>query len=90
MQAEAMRQRELQKLQREASMRSNESPTSFATGEGRDSLDERGSFDRGPLGSLRRREGKGSGSQSGDDEASKEKKKKIGAWKSVRKKFHAP
>lgn len=88
MQAEAMRQREMQKLQREVSMRSNESPTSFGTGEGRDSLDERGSFDKGPLGSLRRREGLGS--QSGDDEATKEKKKKMGAWKSVRKKFHAP
>ena len=51
-------------------------------------MDERPSVDKGPLGSLRRRERPGS--QSGDDEATKEKKKKIGAWKSVRKKFHAP
>lgn len=71
-------------------MRSNESPASYGTGEGRDSLDERGSIDKGRLGSLRRREGLGSqGSHSGDEEA-KEKKKKIGAWKSVKKKFHAP
>ncbi len=66
-------------------MRRTESPAqSLATGDSsvRGSLDERGSSRGGiPGGGI-------GGGMLGDEE--KEKKKKMGAWKSVRKKFHAP
>lgn len=81
-QAELDRQREIQRQkelerelerEREASLRSVDSPVDRESMEGVDRV-----------GSLRRRDGM----KAGEDEEKEARKKKMGAWKSVRKKFH--
>ena len=75
-QREIQRQKELEReleREREASLRSVDSPVDRGSMEGMDRV-----------GSLKRRDGM----KIGEDEEKEARKKKMGAWKSVRKKFH--